>query len=296
MYEEHIKIVKNHKIERYINRYIQTYNMADSTNNDNFMSWRDSVAVTKSTPGYTNPHLDACRAVRRAGKQLGFSGCTAVRSPPSQPSNPHLDACRAVRRAGKQLGLEGCTAVRASPSPDGQNTIITERIDQMAVNKAHRVAQFNQKRQVEHLSWLLSEAYDEIGSLRNATDYTQSNSCRDSEYSMLCQTFSNNIYSYGFPTYDCMWDDYYDGRWMKCSWGDETIWFWMGNSMFITATQQRHPLQRVVKKIVNRMFWNTITNGEPTTEDYTWDEHYNGWWVQSQWNNTDVEDSWIWTE
>lgn len=138
------------------------------------------------------------------------------------------------------------------------------------------------KNQLSHVCWLLSEAYDDIAILKDGSDSPYS--INNTELCTIYQTFSNKIHKFGLPKESWVWDNYYNGWWLECEWGEYKEWIWFRD----------YDKKDIIKTILNEWYWWDVINGAPRIKEYIWDPYYSGWWLYSEWDDYNSDAEWIW--
>jgi len=90
--------------------------------------------------------------------------------------------------------------------------------------------------------------------------------------------FTDNIGEYGIPWITKIYDGYYDGYWMKCSWEGHDDWIW---------------LYEKSDEMLTNMYWWVTEDYSSRSEEYIWDDYYNGWWIFSECDKINNLE-WVW--
>lgn len=138
---------------------------------------------------------------------------------------------------------------------------------------------------------LLSKTNENSSKDSNMSNQEVGNGCHE-----WAETFSNYIFTYGFPKETNIYDVWYNGFWKECTWNNKdntttTEWVWM-NPCNSSNDVMPDKLQNInIKHVINNIYWNSM---EYINDEYVWDEYYNGWWIKSNNILSSNEDIWIW--
>lgn len=125
------------------------------------------------------------------------------------------------------------------------------------------------KVELSNVCWLLYESC-----IKN--NFNSTNDIYSIQKYMTC-----HIETYGFPRITKIYDDYYEGYWMKCSWNEYEVWIWL---------QERN---YKFTDILNNMYWSMIDYNSSDSVEYIWDDYYNGWWIFSEYDKANNLE-WVW--
>ena len=136
-------------------------------------------------------------------------------------------------------------------------------------------------------------------------------------YEKYYQFYRNVMDSRGGPMETWVYDNKYDGWWVRCQWhpyralGFKDVWLWVCNERAkLTGTEMGHDYYDMAdvlesifpylryENLTADMDWGFVDLGvtmKPMTEDWHWDNEHHGWWVECWWKEFDHSE-WIWVD